>query len=298
MPQAQVNGISIEIDVQGPDDGEPVLLIAGLGSQLVRWGPVLIEKLVAQGLRVIRFDNRDVGLSQKFSGVPDIHAVVATLMRGEKPDVPYTLDDMAADAVGVLDHLGVQRAHIVGASMGGMIGQLVAADYPERVLSFTSIMSTSGNHALPQSTPEAQAVLFAPAPNWKTDEAAFLDYAVKSARTLGGPTYLIDEDFLRQRALTAAKRSYEPAGVARQLAAITVTGDRRAKLAKIKAPTLVIHGDADPLVRVEGGRDTAANIPGAELQIIPGMGHDIPPALYDTIVDGILRTIARAKQVA
>lgn len=298
MPQAQVNGISIEYDVHGPDDGEPVLLIMGLGSQLIRWGPIFVEKLVARGVRAIRFDNRDVGLSQKFTGVPNIQELVATLMRGEKPDVAYTLDDMAADALGVLDHLGIERAHIVGASMGGMIGQLVAADYPARVLSFTSIMSTTGNPALPQATPEAQAALFTPAPNWKTDEAAFLDYAVQTARTLGGPNYLIDETFLRQRALNAAQRSFEPLGVLRQIAAVAVTGDRRAKLTKIKAPTSVIHGDADPLVRVEGGRDTAACIPGAELEIIPGMGHDIPPVLYDTIVDGICHSIARAKQLA
>ena len=298
MAQAQINGISIEIDIQGPENGEPLLMIMGLNSQLTRWQPAFVEKLTARGLRAIRFDNRDVGLSQKFTGVPNIQEIAATLMRGEKPNVPYTLDDMAADAVGVLDHLGVERAHVVGASMGGMIGQLVAADYPQRVLSFTSIMSTTGNPTLPQATPEAQAILFTPAPNWKTDEAAFLEYAVKTARTLGGPSYLIDEDFLRQRALNAVKRSFDPTGAMRQIAAITVTGDRRAKLAKIKAPTLVIHGDADPLVRVEGGRDTAACIPGAELEIIPGMGHDIPPVLYDTIVDGIRRTVARSKQLA
>jgi pimeloyl-ACP methyl ester carboxylesterase len=298
MPQAHVNGISIEYDIQGPDDGAPVLLIMGLGSQLIRWGPKFVEKLVARGVRAIRFDNRDIGLSTKFEGLPNLQDVIAALMRGEMPDVPYTLDDMAADAVGLLDHLGIERAHVVGASMGGMIGQLVAADYPARVLSFTSIMSTTGNHELPQATAEAQAVLFTPAPNWQTDEAAFLDFAVKTARTLGGPDYLIDEAFLRERALNAAKRSYNPAGALRQIVAITVTGDRRAKLAKITAPTLVIHGDADPLIRVEGGRDTAACIPGAELEIIPGMGHDVAPALYDTIVDGICRTIARAKQLA
>jgi pimeloyl-ACP methyl ester carboxylesterase len=298
MAQARINGVSIEIDVQGPEDGEPVLLIMGLNSQLTRWGPVFVEKLTARGVRAIRFDNRDVGLSQKFTGIPNIQDIVAALRRGEKPDVPYTLDDMAADAIGVLDHLGVQRAHVVGASMGGMIGQLAAADYPQRVLSLTSIMSTTGNPALPPATPEAQAVLFTPAPNPKTDEAAFLDYAVKTARILGGPAYPIDEDFLRERALNAAKRCYDPTGAMRQLAAVTVTGDRRAKLAKITAPTIVIHGDADPLVRVEGGRDTAACIPGAELQIIPGMGHDIPPVLYDTVIDGICRAIARSKQLA
>lgn len=298
MPQAEINGISIEYDVQGPPDGEPVLLIMGLGSQLTRWGPAFIEKLIARGIRAIRFDNRDVGLSQKFSGFPNVYDVAAAVTKGETPDVPYRLDDMAADAVGVLDHLGIQRAHVVGVSMGGMIGQLVAADYPTRVLSFTSIMSTTGNPALQPATDEAQAVLFTPAPNYQTDEEAFLAYSVRAARAIGSPAYPIEEKFLRERALGAVKRSYEPLGVVRQLAAVTANGDRRPKLAKIKAPVLVMHGDADPLVRVDGGRDTAANIPGAELEIIPGMGHDIPPVLYDRFVDGIYRNMARAKQPA
>jgi pimeloyl-ACP methyl ester carboxylesterase len=298
MPQAQINGISIEYDVQGPPDGEPVLLTMGLGSQLTRWGPVFIQKLVARGVRAIRFDNRDAGLSQKFSGFPNLQDVVAAVMKGETPDIPYTLDDMAADAIGVLDHFGIRRAHVVGVSMGGMIGQLVTAHYPQRVLSFTSIMSTTGNPALPQSTDEARAVLFTPAPNFKTDEEAFLAHSVRSARAIGSPAYPMDETFLRERALAAVKRSYEPLGVVRQLAAVTANGDRRAKLAKITAPVLVMHGQDDPLVRVEGGRDTAASIPGAELEIIPGMGHDIPPELYDRFVDGICRNMARAKELA
>lgn len=298
MPQAQINGISIEYDVQGPPDGEPVLLIMGLGSQLIRWAPLFMEKLTARGIRAIRFDNRDVGLSQKFSGLPNVFDVAERAAKGETPDIPYTLDDMAADAVGLLDHFGVQRAHVVGVSMGGMIGQLVTADYPERVLSFTSIMSTTGNPALPQSTPEAQAVLFTPAPNYKTDEEAFLVHSVRAARAIGSPGYPIDEQFLRERALAAVKRAYDPAGVMRQLAAVTANGDRRAKLAKITAPVLVMHGEDDPLIRVEGGRDTAASTPGAELEIIAGMGHDIPPALYDRFVDGICRNMARAKQPA
>lgn len=295
MAQAQVNGITIEYEVHGAPDAEPMLLIMGLGAQMTRWPPALYEKLVARGFRVIRFDNRDVGLSQKFSGAPRIDEVIAAMTRGEAPNIPYTLDDMAADAVGVLDHLGVERAHIVGASMGGMVGQLVAADYPARSLSFTSIFSTTGNPALPRSTPEALAVIMTPAPNPNHNIDAYLDHMVRNARTIGSPGYPIDENLLRERLLADVRRAYEPLGVARQIAAVTASGDRRAKLAKIMAPTVVLHGDSDPLVPVEGGRDTAANIPGAELRIIPNMGHDLPPALYDTIVEAICRAAERSR---
>ena len=294
MAQARVNGIFLEYEVHGPEDGAPLLLIMGLGAQMTRWPAPLYEKLVARGMRVIRFDNRDVGLSQKFSGTPNLADVVAALTAGEKPTLPYTLDDMAADAVGLLDFLGIERAHIAGASMGGMIGQLLAADYPGRVLSLTSIMSTTGNPSLPRATPEAMAVLTTRAPNPATNEAAFLEHSVRSARTIGSPGFPFEEGFLRARALSDAQRCYEPAGVARQLAAITANGDRRAKLARITAPVVVVHGEADPLVPVDGGRDTAASIPAAELQIVHGMGHDVPPGLYDVIVDAISRAVARA----
>ncbi|MEZ6023298.1 MAG: alpha/beta hydrolase, partial [Hyphomonadaceae bacterium] len=187
MAQARINGISIEYEVHGPDDGEPLLLIMGLGAQMTRWPPPLYEKLVARGFRVIRFDNRDVGLSQKFTGAPSIDSVVAALMQGKTPELPYTLDDMAADAIGVLDHVGVSRAHIAGASMGGMIGQLVAADYADRVLSFTAVFTSTGNPALPPSTPEAMAVLTTAAPNPNKDIEAYLDHAVRNARTIGSP---------------------------------------------------------------------------------------------------------------
>jgi|JI10StandDraft_1071094.scaffolds.fasta_scaffold56136_2 pimeloyl-ACP methyl ester carboxylesterase len=295
MAQAKINGINIEYEVHGADNGEPLLMIMGLGSQMTRWPPAFYEKLVAKGFRVIRFDNRDVGLSQKFSGAPSVESVVAALIQGQKPDIPYTLDDMAADAVGVLDHLGIKRAHVCGASMGGMIGQLVAADYPERVLSFTAVFTTTGNPALPPSTPEAMAVLTTRAPDPKKDIEAYLDQAVINQRTIGSPGFPFDEKIMRERLRSDVLRCYEPAGVARQLAAVIANGDRRPKLGKIKAPTVVLHGDSDPLVNVEGGKDLAANVPGAELRIVAGMGHDLPVALYDTIVDAICRAVERAK---
>ena len=295
MAQAKINGINIEYEVHGADNGEPLLMIMGLGSQMTRWPPAFYEKLVAKGFRVIRFDNRDVGLSQKFSGAPSVESVVGALIQGQKPDIPYTLDDMAADAVGVLDHLGIKRAHVCGASMGGMIGQLVAADYPERVLSFTAVFTTTGNPALPPSTPEAMAVLTTRAPDPKKDIEAYLDQAVINQRTIGSPGFPFDEKIMRERLRSDVLRCYEPAGVARQLAAVIANGDRRPKLGKIKAPTVVLHGDSDPLVNVEGGKDLAANVPGAELRIVAGMGHDLPVALYDTIVDAICRAVERAK---
>lgn len=298
MPQARGNGVVIEYDVQGPDSGPPLLLIMGLASQLTRWAQPLVDKFVAQGFRTIRFDNRDVGLSQKFTGFPNLQDVIAARMAGKTPEVPYTLEEMAADAVSVLDALSIERAHVVGASMGGMIGQLVAADYPARVLSFTSIMSTTGNPALSPATPEAIAVLLTPAPNPHTDEQAYLDHMIRNAYTIGSPGYPFDEALVRTRLLADAKRCYEPAGVLRQMCAVTANGDRRTKLANIKAPVCVIHGENDPLVPVDGGRDTAASIPGAELVIVPGMGHDLPPGLYDLLVGHVARNAARANVMA
>jgi pimeloyl-ACP methyl ester carboxylesterase len=295
MTQAAINGITLEYDVQGAENGEPVLLIMGLGAQMTRWPPELRQKLADRGFRVIRFDNRDTGLSQKFHGAPKLEEVVAALVKGEKPDIAYTLDDMAADAVGVLDHLGVKRAHIVGASMGGMIAQLVAAAYPERTLSLTAIFSSTGNPSLPRATPAAWAVLSTRAPDPNADIEGYLDQMVKNARTIGSPGYAFDEQGVRSRALADVKRCYEPLGVARQMAAVTASGDRREKIKKITAPTVVLHGDADPLVPVEGGRDIAANIAGAELRIVAGMGHDIPVPLYDAVVDAIARAAERAR---
>jgi pimeloyl-ACP methyl ester carboxylesterase len=294
MPSIQANGINIEYESFGSPDAPPVLLIMGLGGQLTLWPIELCEALVARGFRVIRYDNRDIGLSTKFdhAGVPDMAALMMASFTGTKPDVAYTLDDMAADAAGLLDALGIDRAHIVGASMGGMIAQMVAATYPERTLSLTSIMSTTGNPAIPPARPEAMAVLTnRPA---TADPDALVAFSVNAARVIGSPAYPASEERLLTRVRADLQRSYSPTGYMRQMAAVVGGGDRRARLSAITAPTLVIHGDADPLVSVEGGRDTAASIKGAELLIIPGMGHDLPLELVETIADAIAGVVSRA----
>jgi len=296
MPHVKANGLDIYYESHGPESAEPILLIMGLGAQMSRWSPDMIAKLVAAGHRVIAFDNRDVGLTEKLdaAGAPDMGAVIKALSEGRKPPVAYTLDEMAADAAGLLAALGVERAHIVGASMGGMIAQLVAADHPERTLSMTSIMSSTGNPELPRATPEAMARLNTPAPDPTTNLEGFLDSAVAGAKVMAG-TYPVDEAAVRAQSLSDFKRSYYPVGFQRQYAGIMASPDRRPKLKTITAPTVVIHGDADPLVPVEGGRDTAANIPGAELIIVPGVGHEMPAAVLDVFVDGILSAVARTK---
>ncbi|HUD52250.1 alpha/beta hydrolase [Parvibaculum sp.] len=293
MAQVQANGITIEYESFGPSDRETVLLIMGLGGQLTMWQTELCHELVARGYRAIRFDNRDVGLSTKFeaAGMPDMAAIFGALMTGKKPDAPYSLDDMAADAVGLLDALEIGRAHIVGASMGGMIAQLVAANHPERALSLTSIMSTTGNPALPQAKPEVMTMLMTPAP---ADLEGAIQRGIKMWQMIGSPGFPTDETILREWVTRDVKRSAYPVGVARQMAAIVSNGDRREKLKGIKVPAVVLHGDADPLVPVEGGRDTAASIPGAELRIVPGMGHDFPVALVGTFADAITAAATRA----
>jgi pimeloyl-ACP methyl ester carboxylesterase len=297
MPRASANGIELEYEVAGAEDGEPLVLIMGLGAQMTRWPSMFVDLLASHGLRVIRFDNRDVGLSSKIeaAGAPNFPAIFQALSEGRKPDVAYTLSDMAADVVGLLDALDIARAHIVGASLGGMVAQLVAADYPDRVLSLTSVMSTTGNRELPQSAPEAIAVLNDRGPDPLTDFEGYLDHAVKGAFVVGSPGYPPVAADIRTRSRNDFNRCYYPLGFQRQYAAAMVSPDRRPKLATIKAPTVVIHGAADPLVPLAGGQDTAASIPGAELRVIEGMGHDLPPALFETMVEGIVRAVDRAK---
>ncbi len=298
MPQIRANGIDIEYDSHG--EGEPLLLIMGLGAQMVRWTPAFIGELTGRGFRVIRYDNRDVGLSQKFesAGAPDVPAIIKALSEGKKPPTAYVLDDMAADAVGVMDALGVERAHIVGASMGGMIAQLVAADYPQRTLSLTSIMSTTGNRALPPATAEAMQALTDRGPDPNVDLEGYLAHSIKNARVIGSPGYPFIEAEQRERSLANFQRNYYPVGFARQYAAVVASPDRREKLKTIKAPVMVVHGEVDPLVPLAGGRDTHENIPGSELRVIPGMGHDVPTALNATIADAIAAVAARARVAA
>lgn len=277
MPKARANGIELYYETFGDPANPPILLINGLGSQMTRWPQAFCEKLTARGYFAIRFDNRDVGLSTWF-----------------KAGDAYRLEDMAADAVGLLDALNIAKAHIAGVSMGGMIAQTVAAKHPERVLSLTSIMSAMGDPEGMRSTPEAGAVLNTPAPDPTKDFEAFVAHGMRNARTIGSPGYPWTDEQIRQRITSEYRRAYNPAGVARQLAAIRATGDRTEWCRAITCPTVVLHGEADPLVPLAGGQRTAAAIPDAELRVIPGMGHDLPPALYDTVADAIFAAAARA----
>lgn len=300
MPQITANGIPLHYELHGPEAGEPMLLIMGLGAQMTRWPPAFVAELAARGYRVVQYDNRDVGLSHRFdeAGAPDMQEVYKALMSGQKPPVPYLVSDMAADGVGLLDALGFDRAHVVGASMGGMIAQMVAAEHPHRVLSLTSIMSTTGNPALPPAKPEAMERLSQRGPDPEADLEGFLDYGVASTRVLSGPNYMADESEVRANLRSDYERAFYPVGFARQMAAIVASGDRRAALAAITAPTVVIHGADDPLVPPTGGEDTAATIPGSELHILPGMGHNVPKPLIPTLCDLIERATARARAAA
>ncbi|WP_439817809.1 alpha/beta fold hydrolase [Zavarzinia sp. CC-PAN008] len=296
MPQVKANGITIEYESFGAETAPPVLLIMGFSGQMTMWPVELCHELVARGYRVIRFDNRDIGLSEKLDGmgVPDMGKMMGALQSGSKVEAPYQLEDMAADAVGLLTALGIDKAHIVGASMGGMIAQLVAAEFPDRVLSLTSIMSTTGNPALPPAKPEAMGALLAPrAPDGDWD--AIVERGLLSWRAIRSPGFFDDEALVREKILSDARRSYQAGGVVRQMAAIWANGDRRPKLARITAPTVVLHGGDDPLVPVEGGKDTAANIAGAELRIIPGMAHDFPLKLVGVFADAVDAAVAKSR---
>ena len=287
MPKATANGIELHYEEHGDPAHPPMLLIMGFGAQLTLWPDELVEALAGHGFRVIRYDNRDIGLSHKFDGVKAPGIVKMTLMSkiGLKPKVPYTLADMADDGAGLLDALGIEKAHIVGASMGGMIAQHVAARHADRCLSLTSVFSTTGNPKLPPAKPEAMKALVTRPKS--TDEAVLVDHGMMLARTIGSPGYPSDEERLRERTTASIRRSFYPEGPTRHLSAIVADGDRRAMLKDISVPTLVLHGEDDPLVPCEGGRDTAASIPGAKLKTIPGWGHDLPLELVDEVAGAI-----------
>jgi len=280
------NGIDICYEIFGDAKAEPMLLIMGLGAQMVLWDDAFCEQLAARGFRVIRFDNRDIGQSSKFSGGKRLTAWELLKLRFLKIPVsaPYRLRDMAQDTIGLMDGLGIRSAHLVGASMGGMIAQEIAITFPERVRSLTSIMSTTGNPNVPQPSREATAMLMAPPPKTRDEYIARFAQNWKVLRVGSFPE---DEALDRSRAERSYDRGLNPAGVARQLRAILASGSRKERLRDVKAPTLVIHGTVDPLVHPMGGRDTAASIPGAKLMMVEGMGHAIPLPTWPQIIDAI-----------
>ena len=289
MAKITANGIQIEYDTFGKRGDQPLLLITGLALQLIHWDEALCEQLARRGHYVIRFDNRDTGLSTQLSeaGIPDIGQIIEARMKGEEIRPPYTIEDMADDAVGLLDALEIEKAHICGISMGGMIAQTIALNHRQRILSLISIYSQTGNPALPPPTPKALECLLTPPP---MEREANISYTLDVCRTFSGTGFPPDEDWHRKIAAQAYDRAFCPEGVARQLAAVLTQKNRKPDLGSVSVPTLVIHGADDPLVPVEGGKDTAEAIPGAELIIIDGMGHDLPhggawPQIVDSIVD-------------
>ena len=283
---ARANGIDICYEIFGEPTAEPVLLIMGLGAQMVLWDDAFCEQLAARGFRVIRFDNRDIGQSGKLTGGKRLGAVELLKLRFLRMPVaaPYRIIDMARDTTGLMDALGIKSAHLVGASMGGMIAQEIAISFPQRVRSLTSIMSTTGNPKVPPPTKEAAAMLMAPPPTTKEEYFARFAQTWKILRVGSFPE---DEALDPSRAARIYSRGLNPAGVGRQLRAILASGSRKERLRSVTAPTLVIHGTVDPLVRPEGGIDTAASIPGAKLLMVEGMGHAIPIPMWPQIINAI-----------
>ena len=288
MPRAQANGLELEYDTFGDPGDPPLVLVMGLGAQMITWEDGFCELLAGRGFFVVRYDNRDVGLSTWLDDLPAPD--LAALAGGDLTTAPYLLSDLADDAVGLFDALGIARAHVVGASMGGMIVQQLAIDHPDRLLSLTSIMSTTGDPAVGRAEPWALALLTRPPAT--TREQALAD-SVDGYRKLGSPGYPDDEAFLLAKAALHYDRARHPVGTLRQAAAVVASGDRTAGLRSVRLPALVVHGDADPLIDVSGGKATAEAIPDAELLVIPGMGHNLPRAVWPTLVEAIERVTAR-----
>lgn len=284
MPAIDANGITLAYETQGNPNHEPVLLIAGLGLQLTDWPDEFCAALADEGFYVIRFDNRDSGLSTKMEqyGKPDLALAFAKSMFFMPLLSGYTLYDMAKDAVGLLDTFDIRKAHIVGASMGGMIAQIIAATRPDRTFTLTSIMSTSGRPGLPGPTLAAHNALLS-RPDNPRDIDSVVDHFVRAYRTIGSPGYPIPDAVLRERVAVSVRRNFYPRGTSRQFMAVAASGDRVALLSTVRAPTLVIHGTDDPLVPIACGRDTAHWVRGAILHEVEGMGHDLPPGLDEEL---------------
>ncbi len=286
--QLSANGIQLEVDDRGPSNGEPLVMIMGLGMQLVAWPDGLVDLLVDRGFRVIRFDNRDIGLSQRFDhlGVPHLASAGIRFTLGMPVPCPYRLADLADDTAALIAALGLERAHVCGASMGGMVAQHLAVRHPQRVKSLTLMMTTSGSRRLPQPSLKVRLALMSrPADPRNLDSV--VEHFVKLYGVIGSPGYPTPPALLRERIGASVRRSYRPAATARQLAAIMADGDRTPLLARIAAPTQVIHGNADPLVPVACGHDLSRRIPGARIDVIEGMGHDLPQPLWPRFRDAI-----------
>jgi pimeloyl-ACP methyl ester carboxylesterase len=288
---APANGIELCYQEIGDPEGEPLLLVMGLATQMIAWHEGLCRLLADRGYRVIRFDNRDIGRSTKldWAGVPS----KADLLLGRRATAPYLLRDMAKDAVGLFDHLGIDQGHVVGASMGGMIVQQMAIDHPRRLRSMVSIMSTTGNRRSGQPSLKTFGVLLGNPPKGR---AAVIERAVRTFKVIGSPGFPFEEDTVREMAALSYDRGHSAAGVIRQLHAIIASGDRTEELARVQVPTAVIHGTRDPLVKPSGGRATAKAIPGARLMMIDGMGHDLPRDLWPTFAEAIDTNARRAKR--
>jgi pimeloyl-ACP methyl ester carboxylesterase len=282
MPTAHVNGVDIEYVTDGDPADPPLLLVMGLGGQLIAWPQGFVDELQARGFYLIRYDNRDCGLSTKFEGMPDIAAM---LFGGDGSSAPYHVEDMADDAAALLVHLGIDRAHLVGVSMGGMITQALVIRHGEQFLTACSIMSTTGDRSVGAPKGEAVTALLRPVATSR-DEA--IEASLEGSRVIGSPKYPSDEALLRGLAAAAYDRSYCPEGTARQLGAIFASPDRTEGLHGVRMPFLVIHGEDDPLVTLSGGQATADAVPGSKLIAIPGMGHDLPEALWAEITDAIV----------
>jgi len=286
---APSNGIEIAYQEVGDPDASPLLLVMGLGTQMLGWDEEFCELLATRGFRVVRFDNRDIGHSTMLeaAGAPGR----VDLFLGRREGAAYLLPDMARDAIGLMDHLGIESAHVVGVSMGGMIGQTLAIEHPQRVRSLVSIMSTTGSRRVGTPTLKAFGLMLAEAPR---DRDGYVERVLKTFKVIGSPAYPAAEDRLREIAGRMYDRSHNPRGILRQMHAITASGDRTAALRKLSLPVGVIHGSRDPLVRPSGGRATVRAVPGARLRIVEGMGHDLPRELWPTFADEIADTAARA----
>lgn len=292
MKTIRVNDIDLCFDIIGEQNPDNLILISGLGTQMIRWTVPFCELLAEKGFRVIRFDNRDAGCSTFLSdkAVPGLNELPQLLQSGKEISVPYTLFDMVEDVVGLINFLSISKAHFVGRSMGGIIAQLMASQYPERVLSLTSIMSTSMNSTLPQPQADVMEMMITPKPNPYVEKDAYLNQSLAFAKRISGSNFSFDEKAQIEMIEEEIIRSNnQTGGLWRQLLAIIGTGYNKERLEKIKAPTLVIHGSEDPIFLPECGEDTASTIKGAEFMLIDGMGHEIPPALYATIAKAIYR---------